>query len=160
MSTQKYNFSLRVVAIFSEKEECMRKTLVILCVLVGAAVAIASTPKSTNRSTNSSPAVKTYLLPDLTLKSVISPALLPAPATSTQAVTAVAQKRPKTGFCRCSCGFPCSTDADCGGASCDPFITCCDKAPGSKDNAWFYQGFLNASHKGALPEEVLKPMCK
>ncbi|HJT53166.1 MAG TPA: hypothetical protein VJ848_04905 [Candidatus Angelobacter sp.] len=29
-----------------------------------------------------------------------------------------------------------------------------------KHNQWFYQGLLNASHKGALPEEVLKPMCK
>lgn len=138
----------------------MRKTLVILCVLVGAAVVMASTPTSTNRSTNSSPAVKTYLLPDLTLKTVISPALLPPAATGTQAVTAVAQKRPKSGFCRCSCGFPCATDADCGGASCDPFITCCDKGPGKKNNKRFYQGLMNSSHKGALPEEVLKPMCK
>ena len=137
----------------------MRKTLVILCVLVGAAVVMASTPTSTNRSTNSSPAVKTYL-PDLTLKTVISPALLPPAATGTQAVTAVAQKRPKSGFCRCGCGFPCATDADCGGASCDPFITCCDKGPGKKDNKRFYQGLMNSSHKGALPEEVLKPMCK
>jgi len=138
----------------------MRKTLVILCVLVAAAVAMASTPTSTNRSTNSSPAVKTYLLPDLTLKTVISPALLPAPATATQAANAVAQNPHKRGTCRCSCGFPCSTDADCGGASCDPFITCCDKGPAKSDNKWFYQWILNASHKGALPEEVLKPMCK
>jgi len=29
------------------------------------------------------------------------------------------------GYCRCSCGYPCQTSADCGGASCDPFITCC-----------------------------------
>jgi len=29
--------------------------------------------------------------------------------------------------CRCSCGFPCKTDADCGGAvgSCRAGITCC-----------------------------------
>lgn len=29
--------------------------------------------------------------------------------------------------CRCSCGFPCKTDADCGGGvgSCRPGITCC-----------------------------------
>ena len=157
---RKTRISLKVPVTFSEKEECMRKTLVILCVLVAAAVAIASTPNSTNRSTNTSPAVKTYLLPDLTLKTVISPELLPAPATPTQAVTAVAQKRPKNGFCRCSCGFPCATDADCGGASCDPFITCCDRGAAKTDNKWFYQGLLNASHKGALPEEVLKPMCK
>ena len=31
----------------------------------------------------------------------------------------------RRGFCRCSCGYPCQTNADCGGSSCDPFITCC-----------------------------------
>jgi hypothetical protein len=31
----------------------------------------------------------------------------------------------RRGFCRCSCGAPCQTSADCGGSSCDPFITCC-----------------------------------
>jgi hypothetical protein len=32
-----------------------------------------------------------------------------------------------TRTCRCSCGFPCKTDADCGGAvgSCRAGITCC-----------------------------------
>jgi hypothetical protein len=29
------------------------------------------------------------------------------------------------GYCRCSCGYACTSSADCGGASCDPFITCC-----------------------------------
>lgn len=29
------------------------------------------------------------------------------------------------GFCRCGCGITCETDADCGGGSCDPFVTCC-----------------------------------
>ena len=32
---------------------------------------------------------------------------------------------PEEGSCRCSCGFPCKTDADCGGNRCDPFVTCC-----------------------------------
>jgi hypothetical protein len=32
---------------------------------------------------------------------------------------------PRHGYCRCSCGYPCQTSADCGGASCDKFITCC-----------------------------------
>jgi hypothetical protein len=27
--------------------------------------------------------------------------------------------------CRCSCGQPCKTDADCGGGICSPGITCC-----------------------------------
>ena len=29
------------------------------------------------------------------------------------------------GTCRCSCGYPCQTDADCGGALCMKGITCC-----------------------------------
>lgn len=29
------------------------------------------------------------------------------------------------GYCRCSCGYPCMTSADCGGVSCDRFISCC-----------------------------------
>jgi hypothetical protein len=31
----------------------------------------------------------------------------------------------RRGYCRCSCGYPCETSADCGGSSCDKFITCC-----------------------------------
>lgn len=27
--------------------------------------------------------------------------------------------------CRCSCGFPCQTSADCGGAACTVGISCC-----------------------------------
>jgi hypothetical protein len=27
--------------------------------------------------------------------------------------------------CRCSCGAPCETDADCGGGACTAGITCC-----------------------------------
>ncbi len=35
-------------------------------------------------------------------------------------------KPPKpSGWCRCGCGIRCSTSADCGGGSCDRFITCC-----------------------------------
>jgi hypothetical protein len=31
-----------------------------------------------------------------------------------------------TRTCRCSCGFPCTTNADCGpGGVCSPGITCC-----------------------------------
>ncbi len=38
---------------------------------------------------------------------------------------AAAMQAPRHGYCRCSCGYPCRTSADCGGVSCDPFITCC-----------------------------------
>jgi len=36
-----------------------------------------------------------------------------------------ASKPHRHGYCRCSCGYPCTSSADCGGVSCDPFITCC-----------------------------------
>jgi hypothetical protein len=36
-----------------------------------------------------------------------------------------AAKPHRHGYCRCSCGYACQTSADCGGVSCDPFITCC-----------------------------------
>jgi hypothetical protein len=50
------------------------------------------------------------------------------------AIAAPQTKAPKPEFlitrsrtCRCSCGFPCTTDADCGGGvgSCRVGITCC-----------------------------------
>jgi hypothetical protein len=32
----------------------------------------------------------------------------------------------KLGYCHCGCGpATCRTSADCGGASCDQFISCC-----------------------------------
>lgn len=35
------------------------------------------------------------------------------------------RKPPGRGYCQCSCGAPCRSSADCGGAACRPFITCC-----------------------------------
>lgn len=29
------------------------------------------------------------------------------------------------GYCKCGCGATCTTSADCGGAACVQFITCC-----------------------------------
>lgn len=133
----------------------MRKTLLVVCVLSLVTVLAASTSTSKSQVVTNSPAIRTYLLPDLSLKSVISPDLLPV-ATKTGNVSTVAVGPPKKGFCRCSCGYPCATSADCGGVSCDPFITCCDKNPRDKDTKLFFQGVNNSSHKTALPEEILK----
>jgi hypothetical protein len=49
------------------------------------------------------------------------------PLTPAEGVLLDGAARPphRRGFCRCSCGSPCQTNADCGGSSCDPFITCC-----------------------------------
>ncbi len=137
----------------------MGKTLLLTLVLLVGAMAAASTADS-NVQPNNTAAVRTYLLPDLSLKSVLSPELteILSPGTKPSVLTAAGPK--KRGTCRCSCGFPCATDADCGGVSCDPFITCCDKSGSRNNNEWFYQGVINSSHKTALPEEVLKPGCK
>jgi len=35
------------------------------------------------------------------------------------------QRPPLRGYCQCSCGVRCASSADCGGAACRPFITCC-----------------------------------
>jgi hypothetical protein len=55
----------------------------------------------------------TTLQPDLTLKSSLSSEFFPT--------TAFHQKT-----CRCSCGFVCNQDDDCGpGGKCEQFISCC-----------------------------------
>ena len=139
----------------------MRKTVLAISVLFGVAVMAASTPAPVKRSTGKTPTVKSYLMPDLSLKSVISPDVLPiSTKKASQPATSLAGSPHRTGFCRCSCGFPCTSDADCGGTSCDPFITCCDKNSQNRENVLFFQGALNSSRKTALPEDVLKESCK
>lgn len=59
--------------------------------------------------------------------------LAPAKGQTCPATAAPPTKTPEPEFmvgtrtCRCSCGFPCKTDADCGGAlgSCRAGISCC-----------------------------------
>jgi len=59
--------------------------------------------------------------------------LAPAQGETCPATIAPQTKTPEPEFlvgtrtCRCSCGFPCKTDADCGGAvgSCRAGISCC-----------------------------------
>ena len=88
-------------------------TVVAVCALF-VTVAVAAPVSMDPPVANSGNLVRTTLQPDLTLKSTLSPELSP--------VTAAANHH---GYCRCSCGYPCETSADCGGASCDPFISCC-----------------------------------
>lgn len=123
------------------------KLLVIAGVLVATASA-ASTPVSNNQpATGSEAAIKTALQPDLSLKSVISLELF---STASQIAYG-----PRHGFCRCSCGYPCQTSADCGGVSCDPFITCCEKDPGKNP---FQQRVALSSHRNGEPAINVK--CK
>lgn len=92
---------------------------VVLTTLLGAcalfvSVAVAAPVSDDQSQANAGSAFQAVLQSDLTLKTTLSPTLFPQTG-----------DRPKKGFCRCSCGYPCATSADCGGVSCDPFITCC-----------------------------------
>lgn len=133
-----------------------KKLFLVFVLLLAATAAVAATSDSSSSSATITPAIRTYLMPDLSLKSVISPELLSQNLVSQPDYLVVAGKR--TGFCRCSCGFQCTSSADCGGASCDPFITCCERKGQSADAEWFRSS--QASHKTPLPEAILKADCK
>lgn len=123
------------------------KILVMACVFVAAAAA-ASTPVSNSQPvTAPDVAMKTALQPDLSLKSAIAPELLFTPTQISAAK--------RHGFCRCSCGYPCETSADCGGVSCDPFISCCEK-DSSKNS--LLNGAAQSSRKDGAPDINIK--CK
>jgi hypothetical protein len=130
-----------------------KKFLVALVVLLAAGAAMAATTDA-NQSTSGVPALRTYLMPDLSFKTMIS---LPQAGPLAENLVAAGPRR--HGFCRCSCGFQCTSDADCGGASCDPFITCCARQEGPLAE-WFTQSLDQASHKTAPPSAILKANCK
>jgi len=132
----------------------MAKKIFAGLVVLLAAAATAAATTDTSQSATGVPAIRSYLMPDLSFKSVISPALLPQTAPQ---VENLAGKR--SGFCRCSCGFPCTSSADCGGASCDPFITCCARQE-TPNAEWFSRSLDQASHRTAPPAEILKANCK
>jgi hypothetical protein len=138
---------------------CMPKKLfLVFVVLLAATAAVAATSDSSSSSATATPAIRTYLMPDLSLKSVISADLLPQVATVTPQPDNLAGGPKRTGFCRCSCGFQCTSSADCGGASCDPFITCCERKGQNSDVEWFRSSL--ASHKTPPPAAILKADCK
>ena len=113
----------------------------ILLAALASATAVASPNEAAQSSVGS---IHTYLMPDLSLKSVFAVPTLPSGA----------------GFrktCRCSCGTaPCAKDADCGGGigSCSAFISCCAKG----DEALSFSGADNSSRKTELP--VINSKCK
>jgi len=114
------------------------KTVLFVSVLIamaGAALAAPSSDQSTQIATG---AIRTYLAPDLTLKSYFPELVQPSPGAGFE----------KT--CRCSCGTAkCATDADCGGGvgSCSHFISCCAKQP----EAQMFQGSQEASRQTEAP---------
>ena len=82
-------------------------------------------------------AIHTYLTPDLSLKSVFTAAATPQESNLVFGKT-----------CKCSCGFPCKTNADCGpGGLCTAGISCCAKTP----EAQWFQDSGQSSRKTELP---------
>ncbi len=118
-------------------------TLLMACALF-VTVAVAAPVSNDQPVTASGDIIRTTLQPDLSFKSTLSPELLPQ-----------TNLRPKRGFCRCSCGYPCETSADCGGVSCDPFITCCVQG---EQNQSLQPGAGKSTRAGELP--VVNVKCK
>ena len=97
-------------------------------------------------ASSSAGSIHTYLMPDLSLKSVFSVPVLAQPSAAAFRKT-----------CRCSCGTaPCANDADCGGGigSCSAFISCCAKQP----EAQWFQSSAEASRQTEPP--VMNFKCK
>ncbi|HET8890416.1 MAG TPA: hypothetical protein VFQ41_16050 [Candidatus Angelobacter sp.] len=137
----------------------MRKTLLVV-LLLAATAAVAATTDSSSKPVTTTPAIRHYLMPDYSIKSVF-PDLLPQSVTpAPQANNFAGGGPPKTGFCRCSCGFPCSTSADCGGVSCDKFITCCARKAQNPETGWFTRSFESSSHQTPLPDAILQQILK
>jgi hypothetical protein len=121
-----------------------KKMLLLSFVVLVVTAAVAAAPNDQPIG-NSEIAIRTYLQPDLTLKSVLSPALLPEASGLT-----VARGGSRT--CRCSCGFPCKTNADCGpGGVCAPGITCCDKKQGDPELPSFQVSAAASYRTGEAP---------
>jgi hypothetical protein len=122
---------------------------VMLTMLLGAcallvSVAFAAPISDNQAATTAGSAIRTTLQADLTLKSTLSPELF-----STTAL------HPKT--CRCSCGFPCNQDDDCGpGGQCEQFISCCDRNQTSQS---FQMSPARSTHKGEVPAVVVNVKC-
>jgi hypothetical protein len=107
-----------------------------LLAMVASATAAAPANEEAQSSVGS---IHTYLMPDLSLKSIFSVPILAQPSGAGFRKT-----------CRCSCGTgSCSTDADCGGGvgSCSHFISCCAKG----DETLSFSGTDKSSRKSELP---------
>jgi hypothetical protein len=135
-----------------------KKLSLVFVLLLAATAAVAATSGSGSSNSTVTPAIRTYLMPDLSLKTVLSLDMLPQTAGLASQPDATTNGATKLGFCQCGCGIRCSTSADCGGNACRPFITCCARKGQSADAGWFRSSM--ASHKTAVPEAIVKADCK
>jgi hypothetical protein len=124
----------------SHKKVVLAMLLLGVCALLFSAASAAPLPDQAQ----SSPAIRTTLRADLTLKSTLSSGQFSA--------TAFHQKT-----CRCSCGFPCNQDDDCGpGGSCEQFISCCDRNQPNPSQ----QISGRSTRNGEMPLEAIDVKCK
>lgn len=135
-----------------------KKLFLVFVLLLAATAAVAATSDSSSSNATATPAIRTYLMPDLSLKTVISLDMLSQTAGQASQPDGLAAAPAQLGFCACGCGIRCTTSADCGGNACRSFITCCDRKAKSSDAEWFRSS--QASHKTAVPEAILKADCK
>src|SRR5712692_2324025 len=80
---------------------------------LAAGLALAIAPNMTNPGGNSNAA------DDVAACMATTPAPSPAIGENPGSESA------RHGFCICGCGATCTSSADCGGAACVPYITCC-----------------------------------
>ena len=143
--------------VFLGRTLCMRKTLLVV-LLLAATAAVAATPDSNSQAATTTPVIRHYLMPDHSIKSVFPDLLSQSKILAPQADTVAGAT--KLGFCQCGCGIRCSTSADCGGAACRPFITCCARKSQNPEIDWFTRSFESSSHKTDLPDAILKEVLK
>ena len=136
----------------------MRKTLLVV-LLLAATAAVAATPDSNPQAATTTPVIRHYLMPDHSIKSVF-PDLLGQHAAVASQPDELAAAPAKLGFCQCGCGIRCTTSADCGGAACRPFITCCARKSQNPEIDWFTRSFESSSHQTTLPDAILKEVLK
>ena len=112
--------------------------------LLLALAAVAAAASNDQIPASSVSAIRTTLQPDLTLKGTLSPELIP---------TALHRRT-----CRCSCGYPCNSDADCGpGGSCEEFISCCDRG---QESAAFQLTAGRSTRTGEAAPAAVNSKCK
>jgi hypothetical protein len=137
-----------------------KKLFLVFVLLLAATAAVAATSDSSSSTATAAPAIRTYLMPDLSFKTVLSLDMLPQAAAQVSQADGVAAATAQSGFCACGCGIRCTTSADCGGNACRPFITCCARKSQNQENDWFTQSFESSSHKTPLSGSILKAECK
>jgi len=118
------------------------KTFLFISIVLMTTLASSAAAPANEEAQSSTGSIHTYLMPDLSLKSVFTVPLAP------QAEANAAPPKLK-GACQCSCAINnCNTDADCGpGGVCLAAPTCCVKSP----QAQWFQDSAASSRKTELP---------